>query len=140
MQRDRRSRRASSRFACPRDSLCARFESGRVYELMAFRRWAAPPEWRGSVARHWTIVGQFERNGTVYLIARRNPTENPSPKRLSQREREVVELLANGLTTKEIAFQLGISASTVGVLLFRAAQKIGARTREDLIRMASGQP
>jgi DNA-binding CsgD family transcriptional regulator len=52
---------------------------------------------------------------------------------LSPRERRVVELLADGLTRKEIAYALGIAAPTARVLLHRAARKIGAGDREALL-------
>jgi DNA-binding CsgD family transcriptional regulator len=56
--------------------------------------------------------------------------------RLSCRERQAMALLALEQTNKEIAFALGISASTVGVLLHRAAQKLQTTTRGELIAQA----
>jgi DNA-binding CsgD family transcriptional regulator len=56
--------------------------------------------------------------------------------RLSSRERQAMALLALEQTNKQIAFELGISASTVGVLLHRAAQKLGTRARSELIAQA----
>jgi len=52
---------------------------------------------------------------------------------LSRREREAVSRAALGETNKVIAFELGVSASTVGVLLHRAARKLGVRTRAELL-------
>ena len=56
---------------------------------------------------------------------------------LTPREREVAELVADGLTDKAIAFRLGISDHTVGRHLEHIALKIGMdkeRTRRERIK------
>jgi DNA-binding CsgD family transcriptional regulator len=55
---------------------------------------------------------------------------------LTTREREVVRLLAKGRTNKEIAYDLGVTHSTVRVLLARAAAKLRTRSREQLASLA----
>lgn len=55
---------------------------------------------------------------------------------LSPREREAVVALRTLETNKEIAVLLGTSPSTVGVLLHRAAAKLGARSRDELVAIA----
>jgi DNA-binding NarL/FixJ family response regulator len=52
---------------------------------------------------------------------------------LSPREREAVSRAMLGESNKVIAYELGVSASTVGVLLHRAARKLGTRTRAELV-------
>jgi DNA-binding CsgD family transcriptional regulator len=52
---------------------------------------------------------------------------------LSPREREVVAAVARGLTNKEIAARLGLSAHTVKEHLDRASAKTGARGRKALV-------
>jgi DNA-binding CsgD family transcriptional regulator len=52
---------------------------------------------------------------------------------LSQREREAVELLIFGLTSKEIANRMQISPSTVKVFLRMAMVKVGVSTRSGLV-------
>jgi DNA-binding CsgD family transcriptional regulator len=67
---------------------------------------------------------------------------------LTVRERQVVSCLARGLSTKEVAFSLGIADATVRVLLARAASKLGVRSREAVLlhpavvplRQAEGGP
>jgi predicted ATPase/DNA-binding CsgD family transcriptional regulator len=56
--------------------------------------------------------------------------------RLSGRERELIELVAEGLTDKEIAEKLFISVRTVRSHLDRIREKTGARRRADLTRLA----
>jgi DNA-binding CsgD family transcriptional regulator len=52
---------------------------------------------------------------------------------LTDRERQVVLQAALGFTNKEIAYALGISDSTVRVLMARAAEKLGVRSRVELL-------
>jgi DNA-binding CsgD family transcriptional regulator len=51
------------------------------------------------------------------------------PQELSLREREVLELVAGGLTSGEIAERLGLARSTVETHVRGAMTKLGARTR-----------
>lgn len=55
--------------------------------------------------------------------------------RLTQREREVMELLADGRHNREIAEALGISPRTVEVYRARMMEKLQARNLADLIRI-----
>jgi DNA-binding CsgD family transcriptional regulator len=55
--------------------------------------------------------------------------------RLTRREREVVELAADGLLDKEIAQRLGISYTTVRTHLDRSFQKLGISNRSKLARL-----
>ncbi len=55
---------------------------------------------------------------------------------VSQREREVLALVAGGFTDKEIGEQLFISASTVRSHLDRIGDKTGLRRRAELTRLA----
>jgi len=55
---------------------------------------------------------------------------------LSKRERELVDLVAEGLTDKEIAEKLFISIRTVRSHLDRIRDKTGARRRAELTRLA----
>lgn len=55
--------------------------------------------------------------------------------RLTQREREILALIAAGHQNREIATQLGISARTVEVHKARIMEKLECRSLADLIRM-----
>ncbi len=55
---------------------------------------------------------------------------------LSQREFEVLILLGNGLSVKEIAFQLGVSEKSVTTYRARVMEKLQLSNKADLIRYA----
>jgi len=55
--------------------------------------------------------------------------------RLTEREREILSLLAAGHQNREIATQLGISPRTVEVHKARIMEKLACRSLADLIRM-----
>lgn len=93
-----------------------------------------PSEWRGSIAARWTLVAVYERDGEQFLIARRKEISEFARNVLASRELQAICLLGRGLTNKEVAFEMGVSASTIGVLLWRAAIKLGTRGRRELIR------
>jgi DNA-binding NarL/FixJ family response regulator len=80
--------------------------------------------------KKWLCVTRIQDGDDEYLIARR-PTSSPrSPRLLSKREAQVVDLVRQGLHTKAVAFRLGIADSTVRVLLQRAALKLQMSTRQ----------
>lgn len=58
---------------------------------------------------------------------------------LSDREKEVLQGLADGLTNKRIAARLGISYRTVEVHRARLMRKLGARTLSDVLALAFAQ-
>jgi FixJ family two-component response regulator len=55
---------------------------------------------------------------------------------LTDREKEIMTLLARGRVSKQIADQIGISEVTVRVHRGQIMQKMGARSLADLVRMA----
>ncbi len=55
---------------------------------------------------------------------------------LSQREFEVLILLGNGLSVKEIAYQLGVSEKSVTTYRARVMEKLQMANKTDLIRYA----
>lgn len=73
-----------------------------------------------------------------YLGAREIAADAPHDA-LSEREREVLVRIARGYSNKEIAAQLALSVKTVETYKARMAEKLGLRTRVDIVRYAARQ-
>ncbi len=56
---------------------------------------------------------------------------------LTPREREVLQLLAEGFAMKEVGARLGITPRTVAFHKYQMIEKLGLRTSADLVRFAS---
>ena len=61
---------------------------------------------------------------------------NPAGRKVTPREREVLSLLAEGLTTQQIAERLGVSTRTVEGHVARILLKLDARTRAAAVARA----
>ena len=96
--------------------------------------------WRTLVDARWSLVDHFERDGSQYVVAHRNDCQTSPIARLTLREQQVVALAAMGYSNKEIAYDLGIATSTVGVLVSRALKRLGLRSRRELANVYPGQP
>ena len=68
----------------------------------------------------------------------RHPRRPLGQSSLSGREREVLRLVAEGNTNREIASELGISDQTVKTLVARSSAKLGVRRRGDAVAAARG--
>jgi DNA-binding NarL/FixJ family response regulator len=97
----------------------------------------AVPEILGAAAREPSFRGDLERvltDSRDFSLARRfglrvERARTAHVGLLSPREREVFELLKNGLTNREIARALFISEATAKVHVRHVMEKLGARTR-----------
>ncbi len=76
------------------------------------------------------VIGEF-----VARRARR-PAPHPGLRTLTEREREVVVLVAEGLSNDEIAERLVISPATARTHVSRAMGKLGAHDRAQLVVVA----
>ena len=70
------------------------------------------------------------------FVRKPGPNEAPQEGQLSDREEEVVRLIAQGYTNKEIAARLTLSVKTVETYKARSLEKLGLRGRTDLVRYA----
>ena len=93
----------------------------------------------GTPAEFLTAVRAVAR-GESHIDPRVANAAEPAPPRerrsLTAREREVVQLLATGLTGEEIAGQLFLSSETVRTHIRNAMQRMDAHTRAHLIALA----
>ncbi|HKW62226.1 MAG TPA: response regulator transcription factor [Candidatus Acidoferrum sp.] len=66
----------------------------------------------------------------------RNPQGRSQPRSLTARQREVIQLLAEGKSMKEAAGVLNVAPRTVAFHKYRAMQDLGFKTNADLIQFA----
>lgn len=71
-----------------------------------------------------------------YLERVKSGEEKESYDGLSQREREVLQLIAKGYTSQEVAKRLFLSPKTVETYRSRIADKLGIRHRAELVKYA----
>jgi DNA-binding CsgD family transcriptional regulator len=64
----------------------------------------------------------------------------PAGLKLSGRQRDVIELVVAGLSNREIADQLVMSVRTVEGHVYRACQRVGAQSREELASIIRSGP
>jgi DNA-binding CsgD family transcriptional regulator len=89
----------------------------------------------------FTASGDEDAAGFVEAPAVATPqrqsstSPSTSPTRLSDREREVAELLLQGMPYRDIGSQLFISAKTVEHHVARIRRRLGAESRSELISM-----
>jgi DNA-binding CsgD family transcriptional regulator len=112
-----------------RDAVSARSAvNGDLPSAEVLTRWRALHEGR------WSLVDVEEADGRAWTLACANVPRAARLEQLTQREREVVALLALGRSNKSIAYELGISSSTVATLVARARWKLGAKSAAELVR------
>lgn len=85
--------------------------------------------WRALVDGRSTVVDHFDAHGRRYFIVRRRQASS----KLTSRERQVLYHAALGYSGKRIAYEIGISQSTVALHLKSAANKMGYRSRVCLV-------
>jgi DNA-binding NarL/FixJ family response regulator len=67
---------------------------------------------------------------------RMNDSDAPRATPLSKREREILQKVADGTTTRQVAAELGISPHTVKTHLERIFEKLGANDRAQAVAIA----
>jgi DNA-binding NarL/FixJ family response regulator len=94
-----------------------------------------------SVAQGRTFVTMTLSDRGTHQVLGDQATRTESPpqtpvKLLSSREQEVLKLLAQGYTNKEVGTQLCLSVKTIETYRARLADKLGLRSRADFTRYA----
>jgi PAS domain S-box-containing protein len=140
-----------------------------IFELVADGPLATEAEWRAWLAagrfageatmRHadgsavtvqWGATTEVATGRRLVLVValhtsrwgarfRRAPDDRVGARALSPREREIVRLVAEGQAGPEIADELGIAHDTVRTHVRNAMDKLGARSRAQLVAKAIGE-
>lgn len=88
---------------------------------------------RGILAGEWAIADHFEGEQRRFIVAQR--CRAGDGRALSERERQVLELALRGHSNKFVAFELGLTCSTVSTHLRRVMAKLRVASREAMIQM-----
>jgi DNA-binding CsgD family transcriptional regulator len=94
---------------------------------------AVAPRRKAGWERRTGRVNDIRAPGVMYS------SEN-GQKPLTRREREVLNLISEGLSNKQGALQMGISPRTLESHRAEAMRKLGARNTADLVRLALLHP
>jgi DNA-binding CsgD family transcriptional regulator len=118
-------------------------EAVRLMEKARGRLRRADPDealrlWQGLVDGTWSLVEHHEADGKRYLLARRNQPGVREPTTLTRHERSVLAFAAMGHQNKYVGYLLGLSPSSVALLLHSAQRKLGLASRATLIRTFAG--
>lgn len=129
------------------DGLKPRDRRKRLLALIEARRHAAeladhdPLEaldlWGGLVDGQWSLLDVVDTDGRSYTVLRENPLDVRSSVSLTERERQVAWLVGRGHHVKLVAYELGLSASTIRSQLRSAMRKLNIDERSGLYRLVS---
>lgn len=89
--------------------------------------------WQALVAGRYSLIDRFSFGGRRYVVAFENPPGLRDPRGLSGTEAAVASWARHGHPQKHIAYELGLSVGTVGGMMHRVFQKLGVRSRAELV-------
>ena len=99
-------------------------------------QWGAFEIWESLTQGEWALVRCYDLDGRRYLQVRPCLPGQASPA-LRQGERRVASLAQQGLSSKQIAYELGVSPAAVSRQLGCALRKLGLRNASELSRGSS---
>ncbi|QDG49419.1 helix-turn-helix transcriptional regulator [Persicimonas caeni] len=119
----------------------------RLLELIEARRHAeelaeknpleAMDLWQGLVDGRWSLLDVVDTDGRAFTVLKENPLQVRSRAALSERERQVAFLVGRGHHVKLVAYELGLTASTVRSQLRSALRKLNLEDRSALCRLVA---
>jgi DNA-binding NarL/FixJ family response regulator len=90
-----------------------------------------------AVAAGETYIDPAMMSGQPHTAAEAQPVSDYPAVELSERETEVVRLIALGYSNKEIAGRLNVSIKTVETYKTRSMEKLNMRSRVDIVQYAA---
>lgn len=88
-----------------------------------------------TVLRNGSYITPLIVKDTVDFLLRSGDTSTPE-KKITRRQREILQLLAEGKSMKEIASILSIRTGTVAFHKYKTMESLGLRTNAELLRYA----
>ena len=97
-----------------------------------------PPSARGRLPTHGLLAPSVTRRLVAYFAKQAcpRPKRHSGLEQLTEREREVLLLVAGGLSNAELAKALHVSLPTAKTHVSRVLSKLGARDRAQLVVIA----
>lgn len=92
--------------------------------------------WTALIAGRYSFVPRVESGARRYLVLENSP-DSQAIRALSRREVDVLAMAARGVSTKLVAYGLGLSPAAVSSSLLRTASKLGLASRIELLRLAA---
>jgi DNA-binding NarL/FixJ family response regulator len=92
--------------------------------------------WQALISGRWSLAERIESDGKREYLAFENPPCSVAYRELTENERAAVDLCGEGLSSKHVAYALGIAESSVSRHLNLAALRLGFRDRTALVRFA----
>lgn len=83
-----------------------------------------------------TLLAAFQQEKMTHLQTGESTKAQPLPEPLSERELQVLQLLAQGLSNQEIALELVIVIDTVKRHVSRIFSKLGVQNRVQAVKQA----
>ncbi|MFT3924371.1 MAG: LuxR C-terminal-related transcriptional regulator [Myxococcales bacterium] len=93
--------------------------------------------WNALVDGQWSVVERVDSDGKRLYFAYENAPQSRAYRALTPSEASVLDQSIQGLPGKYVAYSTGLQDSRISELLLSAANKLGFRTRHDLLRVAS---
>jgi DNA-binding CsgD family transcriptional regulator len=90
------------------------------------------------VAGQWYLLDHFDADGRYYFAWERSDSRAERARALTERERQVLRLVASGQGDRAIATEFGCSSSTVATHRLRAMSKLGIGSRTLLSQVLVG--
>jgi len=88
------------------------------------------------ILRGKTYMSSTLPRETIGFLRRQSPPSSKDPRRLTERQREVLQLLAEGKVMKEVGAILNMTTRTVAFHKYRMMERLGVTTNAELVRYA----